>query len=156
MAAGFEASGSSQGQARFFPQVREGERWTLGFALWFCFWFSFFFFFFSQITPFYPHSCSPTPAFSLDFMVVPETYLVCEIIRPIQSSPSSLRSLIKAVVVSSWLTWALETLVLQKAPASSPALMLPLYPPPYIWTLEDKLGFVYSFGRWLDSDLTGT
>lgn len=36
------------------------------------------------------------------------------------------------------------------------SVMFPLYPPPYIWTLEDKLGFVYSFGRWLDSDLTGT
>lgn len=36
------------------------------------------------------------------------------------------------------------------------SMMFPLYPPPYIWTLEYKLGFVYSSDRWLDSDLRGT
>ena len=129
---------------------KSGKCWGLGFAFWFFGFLS-------------PPSCSfPPPftssAFSGGF-VVSETWPVWGMVMHSKHSPPSLWSLGKLKLLLP-LTGCPELWRPLFCSAESSSLftsvMFPLYPPPYIWTLEDKLGFVYSFGRWLDSDLTGT
>lgn len=102
MAAGLEASSSFPGSSQIFSPKTEktGEMEVGGCSLVLLLTFLFF----SETIPFHPHSYPLSLAFSLDFMVVPETCLVWGILGPTQCSLPSLRSLIIVVLVSSWLT----------------------------------------------------
>lgn len=106
-----------------------------------------------------PPSTPSTHAFSWGFMVVSEICPVWGMVMPFKHSAPRPWSLSKLKPLL-FLTGCPELWrpLFRCAESSSlfTSMMFPLYPPPYIWTLEDKLGFVYSFGRWLDSDLTGT